>query len=78
MKLKELKANYINRRVIYTKQGQKEGWTGTVTKIFAKQGNRFTVVFDNGIEQDYRMDALHHQQKSWGSHNTYIELIKVN
>lgn len=72
--LKSFQIMYQNKRVIYTKQGQKHGWTGVVTEVFQKGGTRINVLFDNGIEQSYRLDALHYAPKSWGAHDTYLEL----
>jgi hypothetical protein len=73
--LKRLASLYQGKRIIYTKAGQKGGWTGVIQSVFSKSGVRFNVLYDNGVEQSYRMDAIHHQRKSWGAHETYIELI---
>lgn len=73
--LKTLKNLYLNKQVVYAKLGSRNGWTGTITSIFVKKGTHFTVTYNNGVEQSYRMDAIHYEPKSWGAHDTYINLI---
>ncbi len=76
VKLHEVKAQYTGARVIYTKYGSRHGWEGTVKKVYAKGGLRIDVLFDNGVLQDYRLDALHLMPKSWGTPEVYLSVIK--
>lgn len=45
----------INKTVKYLKEGSRQGWYGTIIDLTAE---RVLIRYENGVEQDYRADAL--------------------
>lgn len=51
---------FIGSTIRYIKSGSRQGWLGTLTKV---EGERITIEYDNGVVQDYRVDALTEKTK---------------
>lgn len=78
-----MKRDLIGKRVGYSRKGTphaRNGWQGTIISVqeenpsFQRQDAvvRFTVLWDNNIEQSYHIDAL----EGGESYNGYIHFIK--
>lgn len=72
----ELIDRYLDARVRYAKRGSRHGWEGRVTFITTEM---VTVLYDNGHHQEYRLDALHQNNPSFGHKwSTYLDVINYS
>lgn len=68
----------INRRVRYTKSGGRNGWEGTI--LSQKDGpepggGTVTVMFDNGVDQIYSLEAVMGPRRPDGYNSGYLLLL---
>lgn len=57
-RLDEMGHAYLGKRIVYTKQGSRNGWRGTVQSILGN-GERVQIEYDNGLMQPYDISAIH-------------------
>jgi len=67
------KDELLNKRIKYTRSGHRLGWLGTIINI---THDRVLVQYDNGVQQDYRLDAVDGFSSFKGvGYGSYLKLI---